>query len=46
MKANTPPVSDPNYSTAIIAFVNQNVPNTFNGSARQLPQLLQQPGQR
>jgi hypothetical protein len=31
MKASTPPVSDPNYSTAIVAFVNQNVPNTFNG---------------
>ena len=30
LKANTPPVSDPNYSTAIITFVNQNVPNTFN----------------
>jgi hypothetical protein len=31
MKANTPQVSDPNYSTAIIAFINQNVPNTFAG---------------
>jgi hypothetical protein len=31
MKANTPPVSDPNYSTAIVTFVNQNVPNSFNG---------------
>jgi hypothetical protein len=31
MKANTPPVSDPNYSTNIITFINQNVPNTFMG---------------
>jgi hypothetical protein len=31
MKANTPPVTDPNYSTAIVSFVNQNVPNTYNG---------------
>ncbi|MBO0882881.1 MAG: hypothetical protein J2P17_21605 [Mycobacterium sp.] len=31
MKANTPQVSDPNYSTAIITFINQNVPNTFSG---------------
>jgi hypothetical protein len=31
MKANTPPVSDPNYSTDIISFINQNVPNTFAG---------------
>jgi hypothetical protein len=31
MKANTPPVSDPNYSTNIINFVNQNVPDSWNG---------------
>jgi hypothetical protein len=31
MKNNTPPVSSPTYSTDIITFVNQNVPNTFNG---------------
>ena len=31
MKANTPPVSDPNYSTNIISFINSNVPNTFSG---------------
>jgi hypothetical protein len=31
MKASTPPVSDPNYSTAIVTFVNQNVPDSFNG---------------
>ena len=31
MKANTPPVSDPNYSTDIITFINQNVPNTYMG---------------
>jgi hypothetical protein len=31
MKANTPPVSSPTYSTDIVTFVNQNVPNTFNG---------------
>jgi hypothetical protein len=31
LKSNTPPVSDPNYSTLIIDFVNQNVPDTFNG---------------
>jgi hypothetical protein len=30
MKANTPPVSSPTYSVDIIAFVNANVPNTFN----------------
>jgi hypothetical protein len=31
MKANTPPVSSPTYSTDIVTFVNANVPNTFNG---------------
>jgi hypothetical protein len=31
MKASTPPVSSPTYSTDIVTFVNQNVPNTFNG---------------
>jgi hypothetical protein len=31
MKANTPPVSDPDYSTKIMAFVQTNVPDTFNG---------------
>ena len=31
LKANTPPVSSPTYSTDIITFVNQNVPNMFNG---------------
>jgi hypothetical protein len=31
MKNSTPPVSSPTYSTDIITFVNQNVPNTFNG---------------
>jgi hypothetical protein len=29
MKANTPAVGDPNYSTLIVAFINQNVPNMF-----------------
>jgi hypothetical protein len=31
MKANTPPVSDPDYSTKITAFVEANVPNSYNG---------------
>ncbi|HEY1296681.1 MAG TPA: hypothetical protein VGJ60_26690, partial [Chloroflexota bacterium] len=31
MKANTPPVSSPTYSTDIITFINANVPNTFSG---------------
>ena len=31
MKANTPPVSDPNYDANITAFINANVPNTFAG---------------
>jgi len=31
MKANTPPVSDPNYDANISAFINANVPNTFSG---------------
>ena len=32
MKNNTPPVSDPNYSTNIVTFVNTNVPDTFRVS--------------
>jgi hypothetical protein len=31
MKANTPPVSDPNYAADMQMFVNQNVPNTYGG---------------
>ena len=31
LKANTPPVSSPTYSTDIVTFVNQNVPGTFAG---------------
>jgi hypothetical protein len=31
MKNNTPPVSSPSYSTDIVNFVNQNVPDTFGG---------------
>jgi hypothetical protein len=31
MKADTPQVGSPNYSVDIIAFINQNVPNTFGG---------------
>ena len=31
MKANTPPVSSPTYSTDIVNFVDANVPDTFNG---------------
>ncbi|MBV9172170.1 MAG: hypothetical protein JOZ81_19025, partial [Chloroflexi bacterium] len=31
MKNNTPPVSDPNYSVNIINFVNQNVPDNWQG---------------
>jgi hypothetical protein len=31
MKANTPPVSDPNYDANMAAFVQANVPNTFSG---------------
>jgi len=31
MKAATPPVSDPDYAQKISVFINQNVPNTYNG---------------
>jgi len=31
MKNSTPPVSDPNYSTNIVTFVNTNVPDTWQG---------------
>jgi hypothetical protein len=31
MKANTPPVSSPTYSTDMVAFVTANVPNTYAG---------------
>jgi hypothetical protein len=31
MKSQTPPVSDPNYSTDIINFINSNVPDTWQG---------------
>ena len=31
MKANTPPVSDPNYSDGHQIFINQNVPDTYGG---------------
>jgi hypothetical protein len=31
MKLETPQVGSPNYSTDIITFINQNVPNMFNG---------------
>jgi hypothetical protein len=31
MKANTPPVDSPTYSTDIVTFVNANVPDTWNG---------------
>jgi IPT/TIG domain-containing protein len=31
MKANTPSVTDPDYSTKIVDFVNANVPDTWNG---------------
>jgi len=31
MKANTPPVSDPNYAAAISAFVQANVPDQYQG---------------
>jgi hypothetical protein len=31
IKNNTPPVSSPSYSSDIIAFINQVVPNSFNG---------------
>jgi hypothetical protein len=33
MKANTPPVSDPDYSAKISAFVQANVPDTFSGQS-------------
>jgi hypothetical protein len=31
MKASTPPVSDPDYAQKISVFIQQNVPDTFNG---------------
>jgi hypothetical protein len=33
MKANTPPVDSPTYSTDIVTFVNANVPDSWNGKS-------------